>query len=327
LQPATLSHFIQKWTDNLHSTDRLMIAFWGILAAFSVALGSRILLWPLIIATDLIAVLLICSLAYYSNLTGSRLLCRAHDWAAFPLVLFSYEQLYFIIAPLHQGKDYDQLLIAIDHWLVRTNPTEWLARFSNPFLTEVLQISYSLFYVFFIAVGLELYLKKDLSEFRIFRFTIVYGFFLSYLAYLLFPAVGPRFTLHDFSKIEVELPGLFLTPALRWFVNFFESIHPGMSNSLAIASAQRDVFPSGHTMMTLMVIFLSRRYKLKVRHYILVVGILLIIATVYLRYHYLVDLLAGALLALTCMATSKKLFEYFRRSRIQSGSRLQHSKN
>jgi membrane-associated phospholipid phosphatase len=314
LQPATSSHFIHKWTDNLHSTDRLMIAFWGILAAFSVVLCSRIPLWPLIIAADLIAVLLICTLAYFSNLTGSRTLRWVHDWAAFPLVVFTYKQLYLIIAPIHRGKDYDQLLIAIDHWLFHINPTEWLAQFSNPFLTEVLQISYSLFYVFFIAIGLELYLKKDISEFRYFRFTIVYGFFLSYLAYFLLPAVGPRFTLYDFSNIAIEMPGLFFTPALRWFVNFFESIHPGMSNSVAIASAQRDVFPSGHTMMTLIAISLAWRYKLKVRHSILVVGILLIIATVYLRYHYLVDLLAGALLALPCMATSKKLFEHFRRS-------------
>jgi membrane-associated phospholipid phosphatase len=290
-----------------------MIAFWGILGAFSVLLCSRIPLWPFIIAADLIAVLLVCTLAYFSNLIGSRTLRWIHEWAAFPLVLFTYKQLYFIIAPLHQGRDYDRLLISMDHWLFRTNPTEWLARFSNPFLTEILQISYSLFYVFFVAVGLELYLKKDLSEFRYFKFTIVYGFFLSYLAYFLFPAVGPRFTLYDFSKIDIEMPGLFLTQALRWFVNFFESIHPGMSNSIAIASAQRDVFPSGHTMMTLMMIALSWRYKLKVGPCILVAGILLIIATVYLRYHYLVDLLAGALLALLCMATSRKLFEIFRR--------------
>jgi membrane-associated phospholipid phosphatase len=297
-----------------------MIVFWGIFAAFSIVLCSRIPLWPFIIAADLIAMLLICTLAYFSNLTGSRLLRWIHDWAAFPLVIFTYKQLYFIIAPFHRGKDYDWLLIALDHWLFRTNPTEWLAQFSNPFLTEVLQISYSLFYVFFIAIGLELYLKKDSSEFRYFRFTIVYGFFLSYIAYFLFPAVGPRFTLHNFSNIDIEMPGFFLTSALRWFVNFFESIHPSMSNSIAIASAQRDVFPSGHTMMTLIAIVLSWKYNLRVRHYILVVGILLIIATVYLRYHYLVDLLAGALLALPCMATSKKLLDLFSSSKTKPAS-------
>jgi membrane-associated phospholipid phosphatase len=36
---------------------------------------------------------------------------------------------------------------------------------------------------------------------------------------------------------------------------------------------------------------------------VLVVGLLLILATVYLRYHYLVDIVAGAFLMLVCMLT------------------------
>jgi membrane-associated phospholipid phosphatase len=287
-----------------------MIAFWCALAVFSILLCSRISLWPFIVAAEILAVLLVCALAYFAGSTRSRTLRWIRDWAAFPLVVFTYKQLYFIIAPLHRGKDFDGLLIAVDRWLFHTDPTVWLARFSTPFLTEILQISYSLFYVFFIAVGLELYLK-NLSEFRFFKFVIVYGFYLSYIAYFFLPAVGPRFTLHDFSQTNTEMPGLLFTPALRWFVNFFEAIYPGMSNAAAAANAQRDVFPSGHTMMTLIAITLSWRYKLKVRHYILVVGILLIVATVYLRYHYFVDILAGILLALLCMATSRKVFELF----------------
>jgi membrane-associated phospholipid phosphatase len=307
VSPTTASLFLQKWIGNLHSTDRLMIAFWSILAALSAILHSRIHLWPFILSADLIAILLVCALAHIANSTHLSVLRWIHDWAAFPLVVFTYKQLYFIIAPIHQGKDYDRLLISIDQWLCGVNPTEWLARCSNPFLTEALQISYSLFYVLFIAIGLELYLKKEFSRFGYFRFTIVYGFFISYLAYFLFPAVGPRFTLHDFSKIDIELPGLFFAPALRWFVNIFESIQGGMPNSIAIACAQRDVFPSGHTMMTLAAIVLSWKLKLRIRPYILSIGILLIFATVYLRYHYLIDILAGALLAIPCLLTSKRI--------------------
>jgi membrane-associated phospholipid phosphatase len=298
---------IRKWTANLNSTDKLMIAFWVIIAALSVFLHARTPLWRLIFLADLIAILIVCALAYLANAIESNILRWIHDWAAFPLVIFTYKQLYFMIAPIHQGKDYDRLLIAMDHWFFRANPTELLARISNPFFTEVLQISYSLFYAFFLAIGLELYMKRDRIGFNCFRFTIVYGFFLSYLAYFLFPAVGPRFTIHDFAKIDIELPGLLFTPALRWFVNIFESIHAGAPSNVAIAAAQRDVFPSGHTMMTLAAIVLSWRFKLKVRPYILATGILLIFATVYLRYHYFVDLLAGAILALLCLLTSKKI--------------------
>jgi membrane-associated phospholipid phosphatase len=301
---------IRKLIASLHSTDRLLIVFWCFLSIIGLILHSRIPAWRLIIAANFLAIILVCSFAYVTRLSGSRFLRWVHDWYAFALVVFTYKQIYFMIAPIHHGRDYDALLIAIDRWLFRVNPTEWLAGFSNPFLTEVLQIAYSLFYLFFIVVGLEIYRKRDISSFRFFSFTIVYGFFISYIGYFFLPAVGPRFTLHDFSKIDVELPGLFLTPYLRWFVNIWESIHPGVSNAVAIASAQRDVFPSGHAMMTMAAIFMANKYKLKVRHTVFTVGILLIIATVYLRYHYLIDVLAGSLLIFLCLVTSSRLHAY-----------------
>lgn len=260
------------------------------------------------VLVNLAAILFVFMLARFADISRLKALRWIHDWAAFPMVIFTYKQIYYLVPPIRQGKDYDSLLMAIDHWLFRVNPTQWLAQYSSPFLTEALQISYSVFYAFFVAIGLELYLKEEYKKFKYFSLTIVYGFFLSYLAYFLLPAVGPRFTLHDFSKIDLELPGLLATPALRWFVNIFESIQPGMTNSVALAAAQRDVFPSGHTMMTILVIVISWKFRLKVRPYILAIGILLIFATVYLRYHYVIDIAAGALLAILCLLTSKKLY-------------------
>jgi membrane-associated phospholipid phosphatase len=295
----------------LHSTDKLVIAFWCLLSLVSLILHSRIPVWRLVVVANLAAGLLVCLLACVAHRTGSKVLRWLHDWAAFPLIVFTYKQLYFMVRPIHQGKDYDQLLIALDRALFRVNPTQWLARFANPFLTEVLQIAYSLFYVLFIAVGWELYRKQDLCRFRYFRFAAVYGFFVSYVGYFCLPAAGPRFTLHDFSIIDAELPGLLLTHALRWFINICESIYPGMTNSEALAHAQRDVFPSGHTMLTLIAVVLACKYGLKIRYFILGTGMLLILATVYLRYHYLIDVVTGVVVALLCLFTCKWIYALF----------------
>ena len=35
-------------------------------------------------------------------------------------------------------------------------------------------------------------------------FTCVFGFYLSYLGYFALPAVGPRYTLHDFNSLDAE---------------------------------------------------------------------------------------------------------------------------
>jgi membrane-associated phospholipid phosphatase len=303
---------------SLHSIDRFMLAFWGLLSFICLALHARIPYWQSIIAANLAGAIVICLLACIAQSSALKLLRWIHDWSAFPLVVFTFKEVYFLVRPIHHGRDYDALLIAIDHALFKVNPTQWLAQFANPFLTEVLQIAYSLFYVFFVVAGVELYRRQDLSQFRYYRLTVVYGFFISYIGYFFLPAIGPRFTLHDFSRIDTELPGLILTPYLRWFVNIFESIHAGSSNAIAQAAAQRDVFPSGHTMLTLIVILLAYKFKLRVRYGILATGILLIFATVYQRYHYFIDIVAGAFLVLPCLLTTDKIYALFKNRKLES---------
>jgi len=292
----------------LHAADVLIIGFLLLLCA--VNLAFRVPGWWLMILINGAVVAAICLLAWERHATRSPVLAFVHDWHVAPTVFFTFKELYYIIRPLHGGRDYDDVLIAADRWLFGVDPTRWLAQFSTPWLTEILQIAYTLFYLLFVAVGWELYRRARKDEYNVFMFTCVYGFFLSYLGYFLLPAVGPRFTLHDFAALNRDLPGMFLTPALRWFVNFGGSVPMGVPNAEAIAETQRDVFPSGHTMMTLVVIVLSMRFRIRFRHAVLVTGALLIIATVYERYHYVVDLIGGAAFMILCILTAGPLYRF-----------------
>ena len=99
------------------------------------------------------------------------------------------------------------------------------------------------------------------------------------------------------SSPRTAQPWCRLTPALREFVNVGGLIPLGAPASITLGLAQRDVFPSGHTLVTLVGIWWSWRMRLGLRWGITVVGVILIFGTVYLRYHYAVDVLASALLA------------------------------
>jgi membrane-associated phospholipid phosphatase len=187
--------------------------------------------------------------------------------------------------------DYDHVLIEIDRWMFGFDPTVELYKIANPYLTELLQIVYGLFFFLPIILAVDLMINKRIGNVKYEAFIILFGFLLSYIGYILVPAIGPRFTLHDFYLKEVELPGLFLTEFLREIVNSGESIPGGTID--AIDKVQRDVFPSGHTQMTLLTMYLAVKFKTKTKNFFLVVGTLLIFATVYLRYHYVIDLIAG----------------------------------
>ena len=301
---------IRRLTQYLHSADILVIGFLTLLTVLNLVFASRIPHWWVMIIINFAVTGFVCWLGFARHSCGSKLIRVIHDWYVAPTVFFSFKEIYFMLKPMHFGRDYDDVLIAIDRWIFGVDPTHWLLQFANPWLTEILQLAYTLFYVLFLILGYEFYRRHNRDLFHYFMFTCVYGFFLSYLGYLTLPAVGPRFTLHDFMAMDKDLPGVFLTPYLRWFVNAGESVVMNVSNEVALASTQRDVFPSGHTMMTLVLMYLSGKYKVRSRYIIYITGTLLIIATVYQRYHYVVDLIGGALFFLFCALTSPRLYAF-----------------
>lgn len=220
--------------------------------------------------------------------------------------------MYFLIHPIRKF-DYDFLLIEIDRFLFGTDPTLFIIQYAHPLLTELLQIIYGTFYFLPIILCLDLYLNKKYYEVDYATFLIVYGFFISYLAYFIFPAIGPRFTLHNFENINNDLPGIFLTNYLRELVNIGESIPKGTINPADVV--QRDVFPSGHTMITAIVIYLSIKLNVKWKYFFIVIGSLLIFSTVYLLYHYVIDVVAGLLFMAFTVWTGNYLFSpYFQKN-------------
>ena len=132
------------------------------------------------------------------------------------------------------------------------------------------------------------------------------GFYISFIGYVIFPAIGPRFTLHDFHLTDTELPGIFLAEKIRSFINFVESIPDNVPNPQDYA--QRDAFPSGHTIIILLITYLSRKIKSNSFYFYLPYSILMLFSTLYLRYHYFIDLVAGIPVVLITIFIANKLY-------------------
>ena len=190
---------------------------------------------------------------------------------------------------------HDDLLIRIDYLIFGFNPTIELFKIANPYFTEFLQIIYISFYILPVVYALELFLWHRYEEMKYATFVIFLGFYLSFIGYLILPAVGPRFQLHNFYNLNNELPGILLTNILRDVINLGESITKDVLNAAAIA--QRDAFPSGHTIIILIIVYLSKKTKSNSFYFYLPYSILLIFSTIYLRYHYVIDIIGGVLIS------------------------------
>jgi membrane-associated phospholipid phosphatase len=249
-------------------------------------------------------------LAYFDDKKNSILLEHVHYWYIVPLIFLSFKEIYFMVKPI-RGVDLDYYLIEIDRFIFGTDPTVALHSIANPVLTEILQIVYGTFFFLPIILAINLMVVDKDNEFQFTTFTIVLGFFLSYIGYFLVPAIGPRFTIHDFHATNSELPGIIYTNYLREIVNAGESIPSGTPNPAEFV--QRDVFPSGHTQITLIVMYLSAKFKVSTRYFFLPIGTLLIFSTVYLRYHYVIDLIGGLVFMILTMYLSKVLYNQWMR--------------
>jgi membrane-associated phospholipid phosphatase len=201
--------------------------------------------------------------------------------------------------PLARGVNFDQQLADLDQRLWGLQPGVWLARIQIPVFTEFLQWIYTFFVPAVLLVAFILWGKKRYSDFHYYAFLISLGYLASYLGYVLWPARGPRFLLiKDFDRLPLH--GLWL----------FE----GMQNTLdRLESVAYDAFPSGHTELTILAWWSSR--KLSNRwfgaYFAYTSGI--IFATVYLRYHYTVDVFAGAMVAVFLIVAAPFLYRFLQR--------------
>jgi len=216
-------------------------------------------------------------------------------WNVIFMILLNFWELHYLVHPI-RPTDLDLLLIKLDFIIFGVHPTIWLERITIPILTEYLQFIYITFYFLPIILALLLIGEKRIAELNFFLFAITLGFYLSYFGYFMVPAIGPRFTLDHLQTFPLQ--GLWLTIPIRETLNTLENI-------------QRDCFPSGHTKMTILTMFYAFKYHKKYSYVLLIIGTSLIFSTVYLRYHYVVDVIAGFGLAVLVIYIAPWLYRYF----------------
>lgn len=300
--------------------DLVNSVFFMLLALFTLLYHQDIPGWELFLVSDALVIGAIVVLARFAARRG-HIWNLLHGFYMMLCIPIAFKQMYFLV-PAINPIDYDRALMAIDRALFRSDPTHVLMAIAHPVLTEVLQIAYGSFYLLPLILAVDLYRKMRMKAFKTVFMMVILGFYLSYLGYVAVPAIGPRFTLHTFDSKDAELPGLLLTTPLRAYTNTGESIPPGTPDPAA--TVQRDVFPSGHTQITLLVMLLAFRYRARTRWFLLVTGSLLILATVYLRYHYVIDLIGGALFAVLTLQLGRIIDDWWTARRQRYAAQTMH---
>jgi membrane-associated phospholipid phosphatase len=274
--------------------ERLTISMVTGLNLFIVCFGIIRIAWDIFIMNSIIIISIFLVMKAHQCLPKPWMQFF-RDWYVPAFLIFIYLENRRLI-PFINPHDFDSLFIRIDRFIfLGHDPTVLIEKLTNPVLSEFLQLSYASFYFIPFTLALFAYLKRSRLDFHIIVSTILMGFYLSYLGYYITPVIGPRYTLDHFQSFP--LTGVYTFGFVRNLLTQVEGM-------------MMDCCPSGHTLISLLTVLLARRYF---RPFFLISSIwafIVIFSTVYLRYHYVVDLIAGAILGLLVYKVGPFLSEH-----------------
>jgi len=197
--------------------------------------------------------------------------------------------------------DYDWLLLKADYSVFGFDITVWLEKYISNTLTEILTLSYFSYYVLPTLTFIILFWSKDKTSFinaRIYLLAIVIGWYGAFIFYFILPAAGPDIAYPEHYKV----PLVGLSPITNTYLQNLAEYLKG--------SFVRNTYPSMHFGIILISNYFAHKYTKKYFWLCtLPLGTLLGIATLYLRQHYLVDLVGSVFVAVISIYLSLSYFK------------------
>lgn len=203
------------------------------------------------------------------------LLEMVRDWAPILLVLSGYAWMDAVVQG-HKAPEQDALMAHLDRVLfLGVDPLDLLEKLIWTPLSEWLAFAYSFYAVLYPLVLGAIFMFGGKRALRETSFILGVALLASYVSYSLVPVKGPLLT----RTFQVSLEYYLIGPVKE-----------------ALMDATRvtwDCFPSMHTCCTILMGWATWRHVRRLFWAILPVVISMPFACVYLRYHYVVDVLAG----------------------------------
>jgi len=275
-----------------------------VFGAFLVITGMRLLAdsvtrnWAIVFFACLAACVFMVSWAE-RNPTPDRWRIRlAFYYVAMGICFFSMGT----AVPLLGTARVDSMLLQWDRDLLGETPAVVWEPWLRPWLENVAMAGY-LFFFYYLLAGPGYYCFRDVAAFRkcIVGLFTIYG--IALLSYTVLPAGGP----HLFMTFHTALQGPLLLNSTMGLVN---------RGSNAV-----DVFPSVHVAASLYLLMFDWQHGRRRFWWALGPCIVLWLSTLYLRFHYFVDIIAGVAVALVGWWTAQKF------ARAQKSAQAQYRVN
>lgn len=197
-------------------------------------------------------------------------------WYPHLFFLFCFEEMGKLVH-LIQPEWQDAKLIAFDYWLTGVNPSLWLERFSHPALNEFMQFAYFTYFLFLLILGAILYYRREWTSYWAVMTYSAVGYSLGYLIATIFPVQSPWFTL-----------------AVMWHGDLAGGPFTALINLIEkCGRVHGAAFPSQHVAGATAALWGAWRHRRWLFWVFLPFVVCMCASTVYVRNHYVADVLGG----------------------------------
>ncbi len=189
----------------------------------------------------------------------------------------------------------DESLQQIDHWLIGESLSLKISVWIHPVFTELMFIVYMLFFYYIISSFIH-YAKRNDRITKSFYAGFFSIYWIGFLFYIITPGEGPFFAMPEvFEKSLTD--GILITKPI--------------CNMLNNAMNRTDVFPSLHCSLSAFCLLFDCSHRKKRFYFSVIFVVLIWLSTIYLRYHYFIDCIAGFALTFFALVISKKVLRSF----------------
>ncbi|MCC6366097.1 MAG: phosphatase PAP2 family protein [Bryobacterales bacterium] len=276
----------------LRRSEWVLAVYFSYCAVCSAALPVRPDITRVTLSVNAMVLAGLLLLAYAEGLRHLRLLRVMRDWYPLPLMLLAYREMGWFAPRTHTYKleqgwvVWDRLLL--NHWGLRS-----LVEAAGPVGPSLLEICYSLVYAIAPFCMGWLYARHKAGRMDAFVTVFLTGILSAYVLFPFFPSEPPRTVFPN-----EDLPRVFTV--FRWFnlvlvggygihMSVFPSAH--VSGAFSAAFGMREILPE----------------EPWVWRGLLLLAVGIATATVYGRYHYAVDALAGFAISLVSWRVARRL--------------------
>jgi inositol phosphorylceramide synthase catalytic subunit len=236
-------------------------------------------------------------------------------WLPFLVILLSYEALQGIVGTMVKSGDLVHLN-TVDEALVGVNLTGLVQQhFLSPAVTEISLFFYSLHFPLIVVASVFLWFARR-SLFNKYALAMVMTSYVSLMVFLLMPSAPPWYQGVATNLVTAA------SQAPQPSIVSGSSILAGYIHLTSLIEADKfAAFPSLHAAYVILFCYFMMRYRSILGWVTIPVVFGVLFSTLYLGQHYLIDLIAGAGLALTSAVVSEVVVS--RTARANSVRRLE----